>query len=133
MVGIGLSYSNMMTTGMNALHEDAQSDGNAVFNTLQQFSGAVATSLVAIIINLIQDHTTLNYRDATTLGSKVALGVLLFLLIISFIQFIHYLFSKKEKHDFSYFPAVSYLDEYFFSNQHFSRLNIKHTLKMVVP
>ncbi|MGO3610812.1 MAG: MFS transporter, partial [Enterococcus sp.] len=96
MVGIGLSYSNMMTTGMNALQADAQSDGNAVFNTLQQFSGAVATSLVAIIINLIQDHTTLNYRDATTLGSKVALGVLLFLLIISFIQFIQYSLAKKK-------------------------------------
>ena len=96
MVGIGLSYSNMMTTGMNALQADAQSDGNAVFNTLQQFSGAVATSLVAIIINLIKDHTTLNYRDATTLGSKVALGVLLFLLIISFIQFIQYSLAKKK-------------------------------------
>lgn len=96
MVGIGLSYSNIMTTGMNALQADAQSDGNAVFNTLQQFSGAVATSLVAIIINLIQDHTTLNYRDATTLGSKVALGVLLFLLIISFIQFIRYSLAKKK-------------------------------------
>lgn len=96
MVGIGLSYSNMMTTGMNALHVDAQSDGNAVFNTLQQFSGAVATSLVAIIINLIQDHTKLNYQNATTLGSKIALSVLLLLLIVSFIQFIQYCLSKKK-------------------------------------
>lgn len=96
MVGIGLSYSNMMTTGMNALPVDAQSDGNAVFNTLQQFSGAIATSLVAIIITLIQEHTKLNYQDATTLGSKVALGVLLFLLIVSFIQFIHYNLTSKE-------------------------------------
>ncbi|MDY4307565.1 MFS transporter [Enterococcus mundtii] len=51
MIGIGLSYSNMMTTGMNALSMELQGDGNAVFNTLQQFSGAVATTLVAVIIN----------------------------------------------------------------------------------
>ncbi|MGM9903371.1 major facilitator superfamily transporter [Enterococcus sp. 10A9_DIV0425] len=91
MIGIGLSYSNMMTTGMNALSKDMQVDGNAVFNTLQQFSGAVATTLVAVIINFVQDNTTQTYQEATTLGSKLALGVLLFLLIISFIQFIRYM------------------------------------------
>ncbi len=96
MVGIGLSYSNMMTTGMNALQAEYQGDGNAVFNTLQQFSGAVATSLVAIIITLVQDHTSLNYPEATTLGSKIALSVLLLLLVIRFIQFIRYSLSNKE-------------------------------------
>lgn len=95
MIGIGLSYSNMMTTGMNALSEELQGDGNALFNTLQQFSGAIATSLVAIIINLVQDHSTLNYEAATTLGSKAALGVLLVLLIISFAQFMPYYLNKK--------------------------------------
>ncbi|MDA3972845.1 MFS transporter [Enterococcus thailandicus] len=95
MIGIGLSYSNMMTTGMNALSEELQGDGNALFNTLQQFSGAIATSLVAIIINLVQDHSTLNYEVATTLGSKAALGVLLVLLIISFAQFMPYYLNKK--------------------------------------
>lgn len=97
MIGIGLSYSNMMTTGMNALSEEFQGDGNALFNTLQQFSGAIATSLVAIIINLVQDHSTLNYEAATTLGSKMALGVLLVLLIISFAQFMPYYLNKKQK------------------------------------
>lgn len=95
MIGIGLSYSNMMTTGMNALTDDYQSDGNAVFNTLQQFSGAVATSLVAIIINLIQAHADLSYKVATTFGSQVALGVLLLLLVISFILFIRYSLTTK--------------------------------------
>ncbi|MBF8808524.1 MAG: MFS transporter [Enterococcus lacertideformus] len=96
MIGIGLSYSNMMTTGMNALTDELQSDGNAIFNTLQQFSGAVATSLVAIIINLVQDHTDLSYQVATTLGSKVALGVLLLLLTISFLLFIRNSLTTKK-------------------------------------
>ena len=96
MIGIGLSYSNMMTTGMNALSDEYQSDGNAVFNTLQQFSGAVATSLVAVIINLVQAHADLSYQVATTLGSKSALGVLLILLIIRFLLFIRYCFTPKK-------------------------------------
>ncbi|MGX7174267.1 MFS transporter [Enterococcus ratti] len=96
MIGIGLSYSNMMTTGMNALADKYQGDGNAVFNTLQQFSGAVATSLVAIIINLVQEHMNANYQTATILGSKSALGVLLFFLLISFLLFIRSsLLTKK--------------------------------------
>ncbi|WP_165038056.1 MFS transporter [Enterococcus sp. ZJ1622] len=90
MIGIGLSYSNMMTTGMNALSDEFQADGNAVFNTLQQFSGAVATSLVAVIIGLVQSHADYSYEFSTTLGSKAALGVLLLLLLASFISFIRY-------------------------------------------
>lgn len=95
MIGIGLSYSNMMTTGMNALNEELQGDGNAMFNTLQQFSGAVATSLVAVIINYVQHHTSHNYEVSTTLGSKAALGVLLLLLLVSFARFAYYLFFAK--------------------------------------
>lgn len=96
MIGIGLSYSNMMTTGMNALNEELQGDGNAMFNTLQQFSGAVATSLVAVIINYVQHHTSHNYEVSTTLGSKAALGVLLLLLLVSFARFAYYLFFAKK-------------------------------------
>lgn len=97
MIGIGLSYSNMMTTGMNALSMELQGDGNAVFNTLQQFSGAVATTLVAVIINFFQDHRSDSYEAATTLGSKVALSVLLGLLIISLILFIRYMGQKPKQ------------------------------------
>ncbi|PQC29026.1 MFS transporter [Enterococcus mundtii] len=97
MIGIGLSYSNMMTTGMNALSMELQGDGNAVFNTLQQFSGAVATTLVAVIINFFQDHRSDSYEAATTLGSKVALSVLLGLLIISLILFIRYMVQKPKQ------------------------------------
>ncbi|PTO37150.1 MFS transporter [Enterococcus mundtii] len=97
MIGIGLSYSNMMTTGMNALSMELQGDGNAIFNTLQQFSGAVATTLVAVIINFFQDHRSDSYEAATTLGSKIALSVLLGLLIISLILFIRYMVQKPKQ------------------------------------
>lgn len=82
MVGSGLAYSNLMTTGMSAVSDEMRGDGNAIFNTLQQFSGAVATSLVATIINVVQNHSQLGYQKATVLGSQLALFVLFLALIV---------------------------------------------------
>lgn len=93
MIGIGISYSNMMTTGMNAVPNELQGDANAVFNTLQQFSGAVATSLVAVVIGLAQRHSV-SYEKGTVLGSQLAMGMLLLLLVISGIKCWRY-FSEK--------------------------------------
>lgn len=95
MIGLGLSYSNLMTTGMNTLPSELQNDGNAIFNTLQQFSGAVATSLVAVVINFFQTHSSKSYQAATTIGSQVALGILLILLLIS-LAGCFYQFSKNK-------------------------------------
>ncbi len=95
MIGLGLSYSNLMTTGMNSLPPELQNDGNAIFNTLQQFSGAIATSLVAVVINFFQAHSAKTYQAATITGSQVALGILLFLLLIS-LAGCFYQFSKRD-------------------------------------
>ncbi|MFV0560167.1 MAG: MFS transporter [Enterococcus sp.] len=97
MIGIGLSYSNMMTTGMNALTADEQADGNALFNTLQQFSGAIATSLVATVIGLVQMMDRFSYTEATTLGSQLALGILLVLVALSFFFCVRYFSKEKRK------------------------------------
>lgn len=85
MIGIGLCYSNFMTVGMNQIAKTYQNDGNAIFNTLQQFSGAVATALVAVIINLVQNKSELGIKAATTLGSQIAMLVILALMCCVFI------------------------------------------------
>ena len=69
MIGLGFAYSNMMTTGMSLLEEKDFGDGNTLFNTLQQFSGAIATAIVATIINIAQDHAD-NFAQGTTMGSS---------------------------------------------------------------
>ena len=69
-----------MTTGMNLLSEDEYGDGNTLFNTLQQFSGAVATAIVATIINLAQQAQS-DFIAATTTGSQISLLFLLALLL----------------------------------------------------
>lgn len=94
MIGIGLCYSNLMTVGMNQVSKALQNDGNAIFNTLQQFAGAVATALVAVIINFVQKNSQLSLPSATTLGSKFAMFVILALMALAFIGCLR-MFLKK--------------------------------------
>ena len=90
----GFAYSNMMTTGMSLLEEKDFGDGNTLFNTLQQFSGAIAT-VVATIINIAQDHAD-NFAQGTTMGSLISLIFLLTLLVIVLIACWNY-FRKSLK------------------------------------
>ena len=95
MIGLGFAYSNMMTTGMSLLEEKDFGDGNTLFNTLQQFSGAIATAIVATIINIAQDHAD-NFAQGTTMGSLISLIFLLTLLVIVLIACWNY-FRKSLK------------------------------------
>ncbi|MDT2815502.1 MFS transporter [Vagococcus carniphilus] len=94
MIGVGLSYSNVMTVGLSAIDKSLQDDGNAVFSTLQQFMGAVSTSFVAIIVGLFQKSSS-DYQQGTSTGSKVALICLFILLVISGLS-VFKTFTKKE-------------------------------------
>ncbi|AVK61048.1 MFS transporter [Lactobacillus sp. CBA3605] len=81
MVGMGLTMGNTMTSGLEQLSLDLQADGNAMFNTLQQFAGATGTSVVSAIITLVQTQASGSLARRTALGSTAAL-VFLFVLII---------------------------------------------------
>lgn len=74
MFGIGLAYGNIMTSGLNFLTSQFKSDGNTVFNTIQQFAGAVGTSIVSIIIAASQNQSQLAFSTAQ--GSSHALWLL---------------------------------------------------------
>ncbi|HCM88292.1 MULTISPECIES: MFS transporter [Vagococcus] len=97
MIGVGLSYSNVMTVGLSSIDPLLQDDGNAIFSTLQQFMGAVSTSFVAIIVGLFQSNAT-NYQHGTSAGSKVALICLFVLLVLSGLAVIK-TFSKKNRYE----------------------------------
>ncbi|MDN5810473.1 MAG: MFS transporter, partial [Tetragenococcus koreensis] len=94
MLGIGFSYSNMMTSGMNLLTPEEYGDGNTFFNTLQQFSGAVATAIVASVINSFQQRNP-DYLKGTTLGSQVALLILFVLLILIILACVRHFWRTK--------------------------------------
>ncbi|AVK63641.1 MFS transporter [Lactobacillus sp. CBA3606] len=83
MIGMGLTMGNTMTSGLGQLSFDLQADGNAMFNTLQQFAGATGTSVVSAIITLVQTQTSGSLARRTALGSTVALVFLLVLIIVN--------------------------------------------------
>ncbi|MCD5003480.1 MFS transporter [Enterococcus saccharolyticus] len=94
MIGIGLSYSNMMTTGMNHIQSADYGDGNTLFNTLQQFSGAVSTAVVATIIGIAQANNP-DTVAATTTGSEISMILLLVAVVAITIRYVFY-FRKVE-------------------------------------
>lgn len=50
MLGIGLSFGNIMTNGLRQLTQGEQADGNAIFNTVQQFAAALGSSTAATLV-----------------------------------------------------------------------------------
>ncbi|KPN79180.1 Transport protein [Apilactobacillus kunkeei] len=90
MIGIGLSYGNIMTKALSFLQNEIQADGNAILTTIQQFAGAIGTVIVATIITKV-DNLNLG---SDTIGFAVAL---LFLLIIMIIQFVVVLTTRDKK------------------------------------
>jgi len=85
MIGMGLTMGNTMTSGLSQLSLDQQADGNAVFNTLQQFAGATGTSIVSVLITLVQTHSSGTLAQRTALGSTVGFGFLLVLILINLV------------------------------------------------
>lgn len=92
MLGLGISYSNLMTSSLSTLKAQELSDGNALVNTTQQFIGAVATALVASILTLFQRIN--GFTQGTSRGTSLIL-VLFFILILISLSSALYGLKKK--------------------------------------
>ncbi|WP_338209866.1 DHA2 family efflux MFS transporter permease subunit [Lactiplantibacillus paraxiangfangensis] len=95
MVGMGLTMGNTMTSGLSQLNVNQQADGNAVFNTLQQFAGATGTSIVSAVITLVQTQASGSNAQRTALGSAVAVGVLLVLVLLNLVALINAMRTRQ--------------------------------------
>lgn len=94
MIGLGLSYSNVMAVGLSSIDDQLKDDGNAIFSTLQQFVGGVSTSLVASVVGYFQVNSA-DYQNGTLKGATVSLIILLCLLTISFVLVLIQLKTSK--------------------------------------
>lgn len=83
MFGMGMSFGNIMTNGLKYLPNQNQADGNALFNTLQQFAGATGTSIVSAIIAQSQPNSHLSTKVSTAIGSQHAFIVLTILGLVN--------------------------------------------------
>src|SRR5699024_11961898 len=54
--GYGMCFGSLMTSGLITLGKASHAHGNAIFNTLQQFSGALGTALARTLIALAQNN-----------------------------------------------------------------------------
>lgn len=81
MAGMGLSYGNIMTSGLSFLDVAQQSDGNAIFNTVQQFAAALGTSVAAAVVAAGQKAAG-SQAVGTANGTTSALIILLVLVVV---------------------------------------------------
>lgn len=95
MFGMGITMGNTMTSGLGQLNTSQQADGNAVFNTLQQFAGATGTSLVSATITLVQERAGGAQAHAVALGSTVALVGLLILILLNLVALVRAMQTRK--------------------------------------
>lgn len=84
MLGMGMALGNIMTNGLKYLPSQNQADGNAIFNTLQQFAGATGTSIVSAIIASSQGNANLSTKVSTAIGTQHAFILLTVLGLINF-------------------------------------------------
>ncbi|MDU1054405.1 MFS transporter [Clostridium baratii] len=82
MFGVGMTYGNTMTNALKNLKENIVADGNATIQTVTQLAGAVGTTIVAVIVSLIQNAN--NMAETTLQGSFYAFICLLVVILISF-------------------------------------------------
>lgn len=90
--GYGMCFGSLMTSGLITLGKASHAQGNAIFNTLQQFSGALGTALAGTLIALAQNN---HVGNGTAVGSKWTFMVLLILIIINL--FLALVFVSKKK------------------------------------
>lgn len=85
MTGMGMLMGDVMTDALAQLDQKKQSQGNAFMNTVQQFAGAIGTSLTSAIVALSQGgHATSANTAAGTQHAFIFLGVLVVCLFVLF-------------------------------------------------
>lgn len=85
MMGVGFAASNLMAVALSQLTKSEQTDGNSILNTLQQFVGAMSTTIVASLFSTFQ---------GTTGGN---LGVLLLLIVLT-VASVLFMFKGRQMH-----------------------------------
>ncbi len=88
MFGRGVGFGNIMTVGLNQLPTTDYADGNAIFNTVQQFTAALGISMAAAIVAAGQAHST-SQVVGTINGSVHSFAVLALLTIIELVVLWH--------------------------------------------
>ncbi len=96
MIGLGLSYSNIMTFSLARLENEESNDGNVIFMTAQSYSGAMGTAMAASLLTWGQAQSK-NIVYGTLASLKLSFEVLLLISVIVAVLCIVSLIEVKRK------------------------------------
>lgn len=87
MVGFSMCFANTMTSGLSSLAPEFKADGNAIFSTFQQLSGAVGTTVMSVFLGVAQAgyrSGTREFARATVLGAHWGYVALFIVVVCAF-------------------------------------------------
>ncbi|GGI63145.1 MFS transporter [Limosilactobacillus caviae] len=87
MAGMGMCMGSVMTNALTVIGKENVPQGNAILNTLQQFAGAIGTSVVAMIVASSQANLHVNRNIATAIGTQHAFILLTVFAIIVWVSY----------------------------------------------
>lgn len=87
MGGMGTCMGSVMTSALRTLTDGQQTDGNAILNTLQQFAGAMGTSLSAMVVAKSQLHLAGSQAYTTAVGTQNAFIMLTVLIVVVWLSY----------------------------------------------
>ncbi|MCH3922845.1 MFS transporter [Limosilactobacillus sp.] len=87
MAGMGMGMGCVMTSALKEVGPKDSAQGNAIMNTLQQFAGAMGTSVAATIVAASQANSHLSRATATAIGTQHAFILLTIFAVIIFISY----------------------------------------------
>ena len=91
-IGMGCLNGVLITNGLQVLPAELYSDGNAVFNTLQQLFCALGTVIASSIIAAAQANTPQQLEQGTLVGSRsvfafcFALSIIIYLMLLKAVK-----------------------------------------------
>lgn len=94
MLGPGFTMGNTMTNGLAQIPQNENADGNAIFNTLQQFAGAFGTSIASLVMSIVQNKS--NYASSTAIGAQHAFFIMIIFVVINTVSLLRGLKFAKE-------------------------------------
>lgn len=87
MAGMGMCMGSVMTSALRTISFSETAQGNAILNTLQQFAGAMGTSIAAMIVASSQAQLKVNRTLSTAIGTQHAFIVLTIFSIIVWLSY----------------------------------------------
>lgn len=93
-LGRNLAFGTSMTAGLAQLSLPERADGNAIFNTAQQFAGAIGTTIASLLMRVNPtDHASVAHQ--TAVGAR---NVFLFMLVLGLLNFVWFkIFLRNDK------------------------------------